>query len=193
MTSFLRPYLLALAASLVAAPAFAQPPAAPAQSLPALVTESQKLLRDGHLDDAMASAKKAVATLPDSAPAHLQLGIVLDITGHYAEAREHLTMARDKSAAPQDATRASRAIAVSYAFEGNCAGATSVESPLVDHAVSAGDFTDAGEIANELARICLESGDVAQAHTKDEWIALEQLERGTALYEKLIRCWCLVE
>ena len=33
-------------------------------------------------------------------------------------------------------------------------------------------------------------GDIAQAHTADEWIALEQLERGTSLYSKLIRHWC---
>jgi acetylornithine deacetylase len=34
-------------------------------------------------------------------------------------------------------------------------------------------------------------GDIAQAHTWDEWIELDQLARGTALYERLIRHWCL--
>jgi acetylornithine deacetylase len=33
-------------------------------------------------------------------------------------------------------------------------------------------------------------GDIAQAHTHDEWIALEQLERGTDLYARMIRRWC---
>lgn len=33
-------------------------------------------------------------------------------------------------------------------------------------------------------------GDIAQAHTHDEWIALDQLDRGTALYERMIRRWC---
>ena len=33
-------------------------------------------------------------------------------------------------------------------------------------------------------------GDIAQAHTHDEWIALEQLEKGTELYARLIRHWC---
>jgi acetylornithine deacetylase len=33
-------------------------------------------------------------------------------------------------------------------------------------------------------------GSIAQAHTHDEWIALEQLERGTELYAKMIRHWC---
>lgn len=33
-------------------------------------------------------------------------------------------------------------------------------------------------------------GDIAQAHTADEWIALEQLETGTQLYCKLIERFC---
>ena len=33
-------------------------------------------------------------------------------------------------------------------------------------------------------------GSIAQAHTFDEWIALEQLEQGTQLYERAIQRWC---
>lgn len=33
-------------------------------------------------------------------------------------------------------------------------------------------------------------GSIAQAHTHDEWIALDQLQRGTELYAKMIRHWC---
>lgn len=33
-------------------------------------------------------------------------------------------------------------------------------------------------------------GSIAQAHTHDEWIALEQLELGTATYAKMIERWC---
>jgi acetylornithine deacetylase len=33
-------------------------------------------------------------------------------------------------------------------------------------------------------------GSIAQAHTFDEWIALDQLERGTQLYERAIQRWC---
>jgi acetylornithine deacetylase len=38
--------------------------------------------------------------------------------------------------------------------------------------------------------IVLGPGDIAQAHTADEWIDLEQIEQGTRTYEKLIRHWC---
>jgi len=33
-------------------------------------------------------------------------------------------------------------------------------------------------------------GDIAQAHTHDEWITLDQLRRGSEAYTKLIRRWC---
>lgn len=33
-------------------------------------------------------------------------------------------------------------------------------------------------------------GSIAQAHTHDEWIALDQLEKGTDLYTRLIKHWC---
>ena len=33
-------------------------------------------------------------------------------------------------------------------------------------------------------------GDIAQAHTHDEWIALDELERGTEMYGRMIESWC---
>ena len=33
-------------------------------------------------------------------------------------------------------------------------------------------------------------GDIAQAHTNDEFITLDALDAGTALFEKMIRRWC---
>jgi acetylornithine deacetylase len=44
-----------------------------------------------------------------------------------------------------------------------------------------------GALANLLV---LGPGDIAQAHTHDEWIDLEQLEKGTALYTRLIEHFC---
>ncbi|MGQ0633119.1 MAG: M20 family metallopeptidase [Planctomycetaceae bacterium] len=45
-----------------------------------------------------------------------------------------------------------------------------------------------GEMQN---LVVLGPGDIAQAHTWDEWIALEQLELGTTLYSRLIERFCL--
>ena len=38
--------------------------------------------------------------------------------------------------------------------------------------------------------VVFEPGNIAQAHTTDEWIALDELQRGTEAFTKLIRCWC---
>ena len=48
-----------------------------------------------------------------------------------------------------------------------------------------------GAVFTELRNIAVFGpGDIAQAHTDDEWIALDQLEKGTALYQQAIRRWC---
>lgn len=47
--------------------------------------------------------------------------------------------------------------------------------------------TDAGEFHELEKRVILGPGDIAQAHTTDEWISLEQIDAGTRLYERLIR------
>lgn len=44
-----------------------------------------------------------------------------------------------------------------------------------------------GELRNMLV---LGPGDIAQAHTHDEWIELAELERGTTLYSRLIEHFC---
>jgi tetratricopeptide (TPR) repeat protein len=55
-------------------------------------------------------------------------------------------------------------MAMSYAFENNCKGAEKYESELYDSYVAAKDFYNAGEIADELARVCIESGDLDSAN-----------------------------
>lgn len=49
-----------------------------------------------------------------------------------------------------------------------------------------------GVCFGELKQILvLGPGSIAQAHTDDEWISLDQLHHGTDVYEKMIRRWCL--
>ena len=49
-----------------------------------------------------------------------------------------------------------------------------------------------GAVLTELRNLLvLGPGDIAQAHTEDEWIQLDQLEKGSRLYVELIRRWCL--
>ena len=50
--------------------------------------------------------------------------------------------------------------------------------------------TDGAALTDLRELLVLGPGDIAQAHTRDEWILLDQLERGSRLYESLIRHWC---
>ena len=50
--------------------------------------------------------------------------------------------------------------------------------------------TDGGVFSELEDKIVFGPGSIAQAHTMDEWIALEQLSMGTEMYAKMIRHWC---
>lgn len=50
--------------------------------------------------------------------------------------------------------------------------------------------TDGSMLTALKSLVLLGPGDIAQAHTWDEWIALSQLERGTEIFAKLIGAWC---
>ena len=156
----------------LAVPGLAQTPsAAPApanQASPAddLVKQGQQKAREGQHDAALALYQQALQTAPDSFPAHLQTGVVLDLMGRYGEARQHLAKAIEVAPTPQNRISATRAMAMSYAFERNCAGSEKYEGPLYEEYLKAADFFMAGEIANELARVCLESGDL---ETAEKW------------------------
>lgn len=49
-----------------------------------------------------------------------------------------------------------------------------------------------GAMLGALSRLCvIGPGDIAQAHTSDEWISLDMLDRGTGLYAQMIENWCV--
>jgi tetratricopeptide (TPR) repeat protein len=135
-----------------------QSPSASSGPAADLVKQGEKLSSEGKQDEALALYKKALAESPKLYEAHLDSGIALDLKGNYAEAREHFTHAI--SLAPPDSKQqALRAMAMSYAFEGNAYEAAKFEQQVFDQRLSKNDFTAAAETANELARIYLESGD----------------------------------
>jgi Flp pilus assembly protein TadD len=165
---------VATAVAMSAAVAQAQTAQPPAQGQPQqqqaaqapvdpLVKEGQQLVRNGEYEAALAQFRKAIDATPNSFPAHLQSGIVLDLMGRYSDARREIQKAIDVAPTPENATTAKRAMAMSYAFERDCAGATKYEAPLYEDYLKKPDFFMAGEIANELARVCLESGDLNAA------------------------------
>ncbi len=156
---------LSIALFLASSVAHAQAPVPAAAPGPGddLVKQGQQKVREGQHEEALALYRKALEAAPESFAANMQAGVVLDLLGQYGDARRHFEKAIAVAPTPQNRVAASRAMAMSYAFERNCAGAATYEAPLHEQYLKAGDFFMAGEIANELARVCLESGDLEEA------------------------------
>jgi tetratricopeptide (TPR) repeat protein len=128
-----------------------------------LVKQGEKLSREGKHDQALALYRQAMQADPKLYEAHLAAGAALDLKGEYTQARRELAQAIDL-ASPHDKVRALRTMAVSYAFQRNAAQAAKYEEQAFNSQVSAKDYEGAGETANELARIYLESGDLDNAY-----------------------------
>jgi tetratricopeptide (TPR) repeat protein len=135
----------------------------PAPAALDLVKQGEKLNSEGKQDDALALYRRALEMSANLYEAHLDSGIALDLKGNYSEARLHLAKAIE--VAPADSRQqALRAMAMSYAFEGNAGEVARFEQQVFDARMLAHDYIGAAEIANELARIHLESGDTAKAY-----------------------------
>jgi tetratricopeptide (TPR) repeat protein len=125
----------------------------------AVVKQGQELNSAGKQDEALALYRQALHLAPNLYEAHLASGVALDLKGEYQEARLHLSKAIEL-ASPETKPQALRTMAMSYAFEGNAGEAGKYEQQVFDARMAKPDFTGAAEIANELARINLESGDL---------------------------------
>jgi tetratricopeptide (TPR) repeat protein len=127
-----------------------------------LVKQGLKLNSEGKQDEALALYRQALQLSPDLYQAHLAAGMALDLKGDYKQARQHLAKAIE--VAPADGKeRALRTMAISYTFECNVPEANKYEQQAFERSMSKQDFTGAGEVADELARIDLECGDLDAA------------------------------
>lgn len=111
---------------------------------------------------------------PGGSPA-LRQASQLDVEGKYAEARALFQKEIDTAANPRAKAAAQRAMAMSYAFEGNCKKVGEYEQSVIDYWVTrekeepANAFYQQGEMANEAARVCIDAGDIESA---ERWYKL---------------------
>jgi tetratricopeptide (TPR) repeat protein len=147
---------LTFAISLAAAPMLAQK----RQPQPEFIKQGQHLMREGKLDDALALYRNVLKATPDSMPANIAAGSALDLMGKGEEARKYFGHAIQVAATPEAKASANGAMAVSYAFERKCDGAIDYEQQVFDFYNNAKNYFDAGEVADEAARICLDTGDL---------------------------------
>lgn len=106
----------------------------------------------------------------------------LDTRGMHAEARALFQRLIDSASTPAARAAAQRRMAMSYGFEGNCAKAVEYEEMVIGYwntreaEVPQNAFYQQGEMANEAARVCIDSGDLDAAE--------RMYRRGSALGNK---------
>ena len=136
---------------------FAQAPGQRQQ--PEFIKQGQQFMREGKLDEALALYRETLKSSPDSLLANIAAGDVLDLMGKGEEARKYFHKAIDVAEKPEQKASANRAMAMSYAFEGSCKKTLEFEQKVFDYYVEKQDFFQQGEIADEAARVCIDSGD----------------------------------
>lgn len=137
------------------------PPGMPPQ--PEFVRQGMRLMREGKSEEALALYRKQLEAAPDSPAAHNALGNLLDLMGRGQEARQYFAKAIDKAPSPQARAAAQRSMAMSYAFENDCANTVKFEQMVFDYWRQEKNFYQQGEMANEAARVCKEAGDLDTA------------------------------
>jgi len=133
------------------------------QQQPEFVKQGQQLVREGKPDEALSLYRKTLQSSPDSIPANLAAGNVLDLIGKSEDARNYFSRAVELADTAERKASAERAMAMSYAFEGNCKKTIDYEQQAFDFYASAKNFFQQGEIADEAARVCLDAGDLEAA------------------------------
>jgi hypothetical protein len=106
---------------------------------------------------------------PDQQPDALREASRLDSEGKTAEARVIFQRLIDQAADPAAKAAAQRGMAMSYAFDGDCANSVRYEEMVIAYWTTReaeepqNAFFQEGETANEAARVCIDAGDLDAA------------------------------
>ena len=147
------------------------------QQQPEFIKQGQQLLHAGKFDEALALYRQTLQLSPDSFLANIAAGTVLDLMGSGEQARQFFAKAIQVADTPEHKAMAQRATAMSFAFEGNCKKTVQYEQQVFNYYGSVNKFFQQGEIADEAARVCIDSGDFDTAY---DWY---QLGHDTGLKE----------
>ncbi|MEO8481024.1 MAG: hypothetical protein ABI634_02370 [Acidobacteriota bacterium] len=127
--------------------------------------QATQLMSEGKTPEALTAIRRELETNPVS----MQAANLLDVLGATAEARRVFQRAIDAAASPAARAGAQRSMAMSYAFDGDCANTTRYEEQVIaywvtrEQAEPQNAFYQQGEMANEAARVCIDAGDVDAA------------------------------
>lgn len=122
-----------------------------------------ELIRQGKLEEALAAYRAEVESAPKSVAGNNGAGVVLDLMGRYTEAQHYFAQAIKASRTPLDRALAQRVMAIAHGFAGDCKGAEKFEASAFEFYLGTSDFYNAGEVADELGRLCIDAGDLNRA------------------------------
>ncbi|MGH9736731.1 MAG: tetratricopeptide repeat protein [Candidatus Acidiferrales bacterium] len=146
---------LTLCGLLLTAATFAQGPRQ--RQEPQFIKQGRQLERAGKLTDALTLYQQTIQSQPNSVEANEAAGSVLDLMGRGTEARKHFQKAIDSADTPERKAFAERAMAISYAFDGNCQQAGAYERRVFEYYGTVKNYYQQGEIADEAARVCIDA------------------------------------
>jgi tetratricopeptide (TPR) repeat protein len=125
-----------------------------------------QLINAGRFQEALSVFEATLRTDPKSVAANNGAAVALDLMGSYREAQPYFTAAIKAGRTPLEKALAERAMAIGYGFAGDCGNAERLEKRAFEFYVERRDFPNAGDLADELGRLCLDAGDFARA---SEW------------------------
>ena len=122
-----------------------------------------QLINTGHFQEALAAFEATLRTDTKSVAANNGAAVALDLMGRYREAQPYFAAAIKASHTPLERALAERAMAIGYGFAADCPNAEKLEKRAFEFYVDTLDFPNAGDVADELGRLCLDAGDVDRA------------------------------
>ena len=133
--------------------------AAGAAVLEAWQPTGAQLVNAGRFEDALKAFQAELAGDPKSVAANNGAAVALDLLGRYVEARPYFLAAIKAAHTPLEKALAQRAMAIGYGFAADCANAEKIEKRAFEFYKETNDFPNAGDVADELGRLCLDAGD----------------------------------
>ena len=122
-----------------------------------------QLVNAGRFEEALKAFQATLASDPKSVAANNGAAVALDLMGRYDEARPYFTAAIKSARTPLQRALAERAMAIGYGFTADCGNAEKLEKRAFEFYAETGDFPNAGDVADELARLCIDAGDLDRA------------------------------
>jgi tetratricopeptide (TPR) repeat protein len=139
---------------------------AAAPALAAWQPTGAQLVNTGRFEEALKVFQADLVIDAKSVAANNGAAVALDLMGRYADARPYFSAAIKAARTPLERALAERAMAIGYGFAEDCGSAERLERRAFEFYREANDFPNAGDVADELARLCLDAGDFDRA---SEW------------------------